>query len=217
MHEEKTVSYTTTNTYYTLNTFSEKTTKIWIVCHGISYLSSYFLEHFKSLNPEENYIIAPQAPSKYYQDKRYKYIGASWFTRLNIEFETQNIINYLNQVYQTEAKTKMNHDLKLIIMGYSQGVSAITRWLAKVPINCSALILHSGSVPKEFDNQTFEYLKEAKVYCVYGDADDYLSKNKMKEELNYLKELFDKSLEVMCFEGKHEVHEPSLITISNSL
>ena len=93
MHEEKTVSYTSQNTYYTLNKLTEKTTKIWLVCHGIGYLSPYFLEHFKKLDPERNYIIAPQAPSKYYQDKRYKYIGASWFTRLNTEMETHKQIN----------------------------------------------------------------------------------------------------------------------------
>ena len=76
MHPEKQVSYKTTNTYTTLNTFTEKTTTIWMVCHGLGYLSTYFIDHFKGLSPDANYIIAPQAPSKYYQDKSYTYIGA---------------------------------------------------------------------------------------------------------------------------------------------
>ena len=63
---EKQVSYNTTNTYSTLNTLTDKTKNVWFVCHGIGYLSRYFLKYFDELNSDENYIIAPQAHSKYY-------------------------------------------------------------------------------------------------------------------------------------------------------
>ena len=63
---EKQNTYTTTNTYTTLNNIGPKTKNVWIVFHGIGYLSRYFINYFNTLNPNENYIIAPQAPSKYY-------------------------------------------------------------------------------------------------------------------------------------------------------
>ena len=106
MREEKTVSYTTTNTYQTLNTFTPKTEEIWMVCHGLGHLTKYFLNHFEKLDPEKHYIIAPQAPSKYYQDKRYKYIGASWLTRENTDIEIENVLNSSQKKSQNLVQTK---------------------------------------------------------------------------------------------------------------
>ncbi|MGO4913620.1 alpha/beta hydrolase [Leeuwenhoekiella sp. W20_SRS_FM14] len=214
MHEEKTVSYTTQNTYYTLNTFTAKTKKIWLVCHGIGYLSTYFLDHFKHLDPDENYIIAPQAPSKYYQDKKYKYVGASWFTRVNTQLEIQNVTNYLDQVYVQEISDKLQGPVKLTILGYSQGVSAVTRWLAHAKVYCDNLVLHSGSTPREFHSETFKHLNHTKVSVIYGTEDMYLSYSKMIAELNYLKSIFNNKLNIIPFKGKHEVHEPTLLHLS---
>ncbi len=213
MHEEKTVSYTSQNTYYTLNKLTEKTTKIWLVCHGIGYLSPYFLEHFKKLDPERNYIIAPQAPSKYYQDKRYKYIGASWFTRLNTEMETHNVVRYLDEVYNNEIKER-NNKIEFIAMGYSQGVSAITRWLANSKISCDHLIIHSGSVPEEFNESSFAKMDSTKITLLYGIDDPYISEKKIENQLSYLQSVFKKEINLIPFNGVHEVHEESLIALS---
>jgi len=74
---EKQVSYQIKNSYSTLNNYTEKTKNVWVVFHGIGYLSRYFLKYFKHLDPEENYIIAPQAQSKYYLNNKYRHVGAS--------------------------------------------------------------------------------------------------------------------------------------------
>jgi hypothetical protein len=102
MSTEKQVLYTAKNTYDTLNKFTDKTKNIWMVFHGMGYLSRYFIDYFSELNSDENYIIAPQAPSKYYQDKAFKRVGASWLTRENTIAETENILNYVDAVYKNE-------------------------------------------------------------------------------------------------------------------
>ena len=81
MYSEKEVSYTTTNTYSPLTKLTSKTKNIWFVCHGLGFLSRYFIQYFNELNPEENYIIAPQAQSKHYLKNQYKHVGASWLTK----------------------------------------------------------------------------------------------------------------------------------------
>ena len=91
MSKEKRLSYTISNTYSTLNEHTENTKTVWLVFHGIGYLSRYFLKYFKHLNPEENYIIAPQAQSKYYLNGEYRHIGASWLTKENTEEEIKNM------------------------------------------------------------------------------------------------------------------------------
>jgi hypothetical protein len=49
---EKQVSYKTTNTYQTLNSYSDTTKNVWIVFHGLGFLSRYFLRHFEILDPK---------------------------------------------------------------------------------------------------------------------------------------------------------------------
>ena len=42
---QKTASYTSTNTYDTLNTLNDNTQNVWIVFHGIGYLSRFFISY----------------------------------------------------------------------------------------------------------------------------------------------------------------------------
>jgi predicted esterase len=117
-HNEKTVAYTTENSYLTQNTISASTKNVWLVFHGIGYLSRYFVKYFNSLDPETNYIIVPQAPSKYYLGNEYKYVGASWLTKENTRMEIGNVLNYIDAVLEAENLPK---DLNFVLFGFSQG------------------------------------------------------------------------------------------------
>ena len=200
--EEKEISYTTTNSYSTLNDLSDETKNVWLVFHGMGYLSRYFLKYFKSLNAKENYIIAPQAQSKYYLPPNYQHVGASWLTKENTIKETENVMHYIDAVFKAEALPK---DKNLIVFGYSQGVSVAMRYLAKRQLNCAQLILHSGGIPKELTFKDFEYLK-AKVTLIYGLNDQYLNEERMTAEKNRVLELFGKHVSIIPFEGTHEVN-----------
>ncbi len=136
--KEKQILYKTTNTYSTLNTLGKNTKNVWIVFHGIGFLSKYFIKYFNGLPKDENYIIAPQAPSKYYLNKDFKHVGASWLTKENRVMETKNVLSYMDNLYALE---KTPHHCQLIILGFSQGVSIATRWVAKSKISFDQLIL----------------------------------------------------------------------------
>ena len=200
--EEKEISYTTTNSYSTLNSLTSKTKNIWFVCHGMGYLSRYFLKYFKSLNPDENFIIAPQAQSKYYLGPKFQHVGASWLTKENTLKETENVIRYFDAVFETETLPK---DKRLIVFGFSQGVSVAMRYLAKRQLQCEHLVLHSGGIPKELTAKDFRFLN-AKVHLVYGKDDEYLNDTRMEEEIQRSKELFGDKVTIVSFEGTHEVN-----------
>ena len=204
---EKQVSYKITNNYTTLNKHTSKTKNVWVVFHGIGYLSKYFLKYFKDLNPEENYIIAPQAASKYYLNGKYTHVGASWFTKENTQTEVENALNYLEEVYQAE---KLFTATNLIILGYSQGVSVATRWVSKKKIQCSQLILCSGGLPKELKPIDFQHLKETKIHMIYGTNDPYMDEERLKNEQIHANQLFPNNLTVIPFDGVHEM-KPSII------
>ncbi|WP_034922996.1 alpha/beta hydrolase [Gillisia sp. CAL575] len=204
---EKQVSYKITNTYNTLNERTSKTKNVWVVFHGIGYLSKYFLKYFKGLNSEENYIIAPQAASKYYLNGKYTHVGASWFTKDNTQQEVENAMNYLDEVFQAENLKSVTN---LIVLGYSQGVSVATRWVARKGINPSQLILCSGGLPKELESKDFLHLNETKFALIYGTKDPYLDKERLESEKIKLKELFPENLNIFPFDGVHEM-KPSIL------
>ena len=200
--EEKEISYISTNSYSTLNQLTEATKNVWFVCHGMGYLSRYFLKYFNDLDATENYIIAPQAQSKYYLLPKYQYVGASWLTKENTVKETENIMRYFDAIFEAE---KIPKDKNLIIFGYSQGVSVALRYIAKRQLKCSQLVLHSGGIPKELTKEDFKFLK-TKVTLTYGLNDEYLNENRMNEEKNRALELFGNQIIILPFEGKHEVN-----------
>ena len=214
MTTEKKVIYTATNTYSVLNSYTEKTKNVWMVFHGLGYLSKYFIKYFSELNPEENFIIAPQAPSKYYQDKKFKHVGASWLTKENTTEETKNVLTYVDEVFKSEVnKTPKN----LIVLGYSQGVSIATRWVASRKINFNHLVLHSGGIPNELKQDDFSFLnKNTKVTYLYGNKDQYINEARKTEEELKGNQLFGKNLKFEVFNGIHEVNTDYISRLSKT-
>lgn len=203
-NEIKRVDYITTNTYETLNSLSPTTKNIWIVFHGIGFLSRFFLRYFEELEPTENYIIAPQAPSKYYLNGEYKHVGASWLTKENTEQETKNGIAYINAVLAAE---NIPRKCTVIVLGFSQGVSVALRYLAQTQFSCNTLVLYAGGIPNELKKSDFNYLRapKTKIISVLGDTDAYITPERLKDERGKLKAIFGDTYEQITFKGGHEV------------
>tara|TARA_R110000868_G_scaffold118534_4_gene314331 strand:- start:1097 stop:1741 length:645 start_codon:yes stop_codon:yes gene_type:complete len=201
---QKQVKYTSINTYETLNTLSNKTKNVWLVFHGIGYLSRYFLKYFNELNSIENYIIAPQAPSKYYLNTKYTHVGASWLTKEDTATEIKNVSAYIDAVFDAE---NIPEGCNLIIFGFSQGVSIATRWLALRKLKCQQLVLYAGGIPNELKPNDFTFLNEQKstVKIIIGTADEYLNEERMKIETEKIKKLFRNKAEIITFDGGHEI------------
>lgn len=201
---EKKVIYQSSNSYSTLNEFTSKTKHIWFACHGLGFLSRYFISYFKSLDKTENYVIAPQAPSKYYQGKDFKYVGASWLTKENTKVETKNVLNYLQAVYDAE---QIHDENKLILFGFSQGVSVSTRWMVSQKIEPAILVIYAGRIPEELTAEDLAYLKNTKVKIIYGNQDPFINPKVLVSQKNFAEKLFGKDrLEIIEFQGKHEMN-----------
>ncbi|MEG9326579.1 esterase [Salinimicrobium catena] len=211
MINEKKVSYQSINTYSTLNQYTSKTKNVWVVFHGIGYLSRYFMKYFRHLNHEENYIIAPQAPSKYYLNGKYEHVGASWATRENTQQEIQNALAYLEEIFKME---NLENAPNLILFGYSQGVSVVSRWVARRKIKCSKLIFHSGRIPKELKTEDFTFLEDTEISFVYGTEDPFVSEEFLASEKERLKTLFPKNLKFIPFDGGHEVNKEIILKLA---
>lgn len=200
---DKTVSYRSVNTYTTLNELGPETKRVWIVLHGIGYLSRYFIRPFGILDPQENFIIAPQAPAKYYLTTAYKHVGASWLTRESLQMEIENGIAYLDALFK---EVKVPEHCELIILGFSQGVSMASRWVSKSKIGCSQFILVAGGIPVELQHSDFEFLSDtARIRYFIGDKDEFLTAERLQTVKGKLQQLFGERAEFSHFQGKHEI------------
>ncbi|GAA3791182.1 esterase [Corallibacter vietnamensis] len=199
---EKEITYKTSNSYATLNHLSSTTKNVWFVCHGMGYLSRYFLRYFEGLNKEENYIIAPQAQSKYYIPPKFRHVGASWLTKENTVKETENVMRYFDAIFEAE---NIPNNLNFVVLGYSQGVSVAMRYVAKRKLQCQQLVLHSGGIPKELTSSDFSFYT-GKTTMIYGTDDEYLNAERITIETTRANELFNNKVTIIPFDGKHVVN-----------
>ncbi len=211
MSMEKEVSFKTNKTYSTLNTI-DKNQNIWFACHGIGQLSHYFLNNFLNIPKEKNYIIAPQAPSKYYHSTQTKRVGACWLTKENTQLEQRNIFRYFDEILNQEKPVTPN-----IFIGFSQGVSVMLRYLVYKKLNVNDIVIMSGKIPEELKESDFNFLsKKTKVWLSYGLSDPLLNNKLIDIEINKSRQLFGKRLNIMAFDGKHEIDQELILNLGNS-
>lgn len=213
----KSVQYSTVKTYETHGQLNADTDYVWLLFHGFGQLADSFIKDFKNLG-ENHYVIALQAPSKFYV-KGFTQIGASWLTQQDLELEKENVLNYIQKVYQAEGLADRT-DLKLNLLGFSQGVSVMTRFLAKYKISFHQLICWAGKFPKELQASDFNYLdqksNQVKVLLVAGKEDPVAPPEQIKKELKRLASFFTK-IETLSYTGGHKISADVISQINNQL
>ena len=170
----------------------------------MGHLSTYFIRYFNELPKEENYIIAPQAQSKYYLNDSYSHVGASWLTKNNTEEGIDNVLNYIDTVFKSE---EVPEHCELMVLGFSQGVSVATRWIAQRKLICNHLVLYAGSLPNELNHTDFSHIQsdEIKVTYIIGTEDPYLNTKRKNLEVSKIERIFQGKANEIYFEGGHEV------------
>jgi predicted esterase len=200
--------------YYTLGELNDNTKTIWFVVHGYGQLSQYFIRKFANITNNETFIVAPEAPSRFYLDDDFKRVGASWMTRELRHSEIYDNNDYLNTIYENLLKDRDLTNIEINILGFSQGCATVCRWLGAGKIKCNRLLLWAGF----FSNGIREViepekLKNVDTYYIYGDNDEFLVAYPEISE-KFRATLIDEiNLKVICFEGKHTVDEPTLKSI----
>ena len=188
--------------YYTLNKLTEDTERIWLVFHGYGQLAEYFIKKFEGLDPEKNFIIAPQGLSKYYLDGVYGRVGASWMTKEDRLTEIDNQYAYIDAVlsqYDTSEK-------QLIYFGFSQGTATMGRYAAHAKIPFKKMIIWAGTFPPDTDPKDWQYLNGSEEIHYYTSREDKYFKEEMIDNQNkVLKAAMNREPELHLYEGGHRV------------
>jgi predicted esterase len=200
--------------FYTLGELNKKTKKIWFVVHGYGQLSQYFIKKFNQIVDNETFVVAPEAPARFYLDANYSRVGSSWTTRELRDFDKRDNNDFLNQVYDNLLKDRDLSNIEINILGFSQGCATVCRWIGDGHIKCNRLLLWAGF----FSNGIREViepkqLENIETYYIYGDKDEYLIAYPEISEKFRAGMIEDINPKVICFEGKHTVDEPTLKAI----
>lgn len=190
--------------YFTLNELTDKTKKVWLVCHGYGQLARFFHRKFKVLDAEENFMIFPQGLSRFYLPGHQR-VGATWMTKEDRLTEIENQYTYLDQVLRDELGEDLN-GYQFHFFGFSQGVATIMRYLVYSQLPVKQLTLWAGGMPPELTRKDFEFLPaDATVQLLLGDEDQYYSSQAYEEHVNKAKELMGNAVQFTIFSGGHEI------------
>ena len=194
---------------FTLGTLSSRTKNIWLVFHGYGMLAQYFIKKFDELDFDENFIIAPEALSRFYQAGFTGRIGASWMTSEDRENEIHDYVEYIEEVFQKHINPYRD-DRKIIALGFSQGVATLFRWANSKLHKIDKLVAWSGTIPNEVIENY--HLSDSQLYIFYGNEDPFLKKERMTQ---YIEELEENNIMFIIneFDGGHVIVKEKLSTI----
>jgi predicted esterase len=202
--QHRTLQVPRTAHLHQLGTLRSQTQDVWIVLHGYGQLARYFVRHFEVLANEQTVVIAPEALSRFYLERVSGRVGASWMTKEERLHEITDYVTYLNLVsdlVQQEAPAARLH-----ILAFSQGAATACRWVAQAQVPVAELVLWAGIFPEDMEIASArQNLSAPRLTYVYGLQDPYIADGKVHEQLTRVREA-GLELEVISFEGKHEIN-----------
>ena len=198
------VSFTASGTYYSLG----KGESLLYVLHGYGQLARFFIRKFQLLEDEFT-IVAPEGLHRFYLQGTSGRVGASWMTKEERETDIKNYINFLDTLHRKHFATQSWKTI--VVLGFSQGVATAFRWLADGKITANTFLLCSGMIPPDVNlKEKHHIFSKLKMAYFSGNDDPY----KTEEAVKTFQERLDKlpfSIRNIAFEGKHEVHIPSIL------
>ncbi len=183
--------------------------QLWIVCHGYAQLAAEFMENFKLLDNEHTLVIAPEGMNHFYKKGFTGPVGANWMTRHHREDAIADYALYLQTLYNQYTE-QIPYDVRIVLLGFSQGTATICRWALRHHPHFHDLILWAGLPPEDLDYTAHRsYLADKNLYLIYGTSDPFLT----PDRLSALQEIEEKNgldFEEKPFDGGHEIPSEAL-------
>jgi predicted esterase len=207
--EESHITVTRTARYYTLGAGVMAPRELWFVCHGYGQLAGYFARHFEPLDDGTRVIVVPEALSRFYfGDSREPrapdaMVGATWMTREDREREIDDHVAYLDALYAEVRRHRGRAKARVTVLGFSQGVATVCRWLSRGSARADRLVLWSGRIPQDiFPLPEASPLRSVTLTVAVGSTDAYVTPL-MAAEQEALLRGEKLAFEVRRFDGGH--------------
>src|SRR6266571_755614 len=192
--------------------------EVWFACHGYGQLAARFLEKLRVLDDGRRYLVAPEGLSRFYlsESPTERRVGASWMTREDRLAEIEDYVRYLDAVYAEVFGSLDRARVTVHALGYSQGASTVSRWVAMGKAKIDRLTLWGGEFPPDLDltlDTVANRLRAARMTLVYGRSDEYITPKVIQTITTRLRQ-HGISFNEIAFDGGHELNEGVLRSLS---
>src|SRR2546430_6086786 len=218
--QEHHIGVTRSARYFTLGDSSRGVGEVWFACHGYGQLAARFLEKLGVLGDGRRYLVAPEGLSRFYlsESSTERRVGASWMTREDRLAEIEDYVQYLDAVY-ADVFGFLDRALGTAhALGFSQGASTVSRWVALGKAKIDRLILWGGEFPPDLDltlDTTLGRLRAARLALVYGRSDEDITPKAVQAVTTRLRQ-HGIPYEEIPFDGGHELDEAVLRELAAS-
>jgi predicted esterase len=212
--QEHHLSVSRTARYFTLGHSSPGVAEVWFACHGYGQLAARFLEKLRVLEDGRRYLVAPEGLSRFYlsESPTERRVGATWMTREDRLAEIADYVAYLDAVYAGVFASLDRARVTVHALGYSQGASTVSRWVALGKAKIDRLTLWGGEFPPDLDltvDTVVGRLRAARMTLVYGRSDEYLTP-KVVQAITARLQQHGIPYNEIPFDGGHELSEAVL-------
>jgi predicted esterase len=198
--------------YSIMGSLEGELSEVWFVCHGHGQLARRFLSRFLPLERPDRLFIAPEALSRYYlappvagPHPAGAPVGASWMTSEDRELEIRDYVHYLDVLHDKIFTVVDRAKVKLWVLGFSQGVATVARWVARGNVDPDRVVLYAGILPPELDAEGAARLaRQSPLTIALGTSDEFAGPELVASQEERLQEL-GVAHTTIRFDGGHEV------------
>jgi predicted esterase len=200
--------------YYQIGEVNQKTTEVWLCCHGYGQLAARFAQRFETIASEERVIVAPEGLHRFYLDPpdrpaTDRRVGATWMTREDRETDIRDYIEYLEQVCALVCSGPAQ-SAQVIGFGFSQGTATIARWAAVTQHNLSRLVLWGSGLPPDLDwARAVRRYRSLQITLVTGEQDEFATPAGIAAQQQLLREQ-GLQFDTIGYAGGHQLDEATL-------
>ncbi len=186
---------------------------LWLVLHGYGQLAIDFLDRLGAVDDGTRLLVAPEALSRFYdanaplQSHAEAAVGASWMTREDRLEEIEDSMAWLDRVHAEVRRSVM--DAPLTVLGFSQGATAASRWVARSTVPVARLICWGAGVAPELPVGAGTPLARTPCTIVIGTRDRFVSGERVEAERQRLTAAGHPA-RFVAFEGGHRLDDATL-------
>jgi predicted esterase len=203
------IKFTKSGRYFTHGEMSDGKELI-IALHGYGHLAAFFIKKFHQIDTSKYVIVCPEGLNRYYQNGTHGRVGASWMTKEDRENDIQDYITFLDTLLD-HLKSECSFS-KITLVGFSQGGATASRWLAYGHHNFDRFILWATVFPPDMEKEYTSKFNESENFFVFGSEDEYYSPAIVEDHFKEIQAL-ELNFQMINFEGKHNIHQETLLNI----
>lgn len=184
---------------------------MWFVLHGYGMLAGQFIRFFSDLASPERLIVAPEAMNRFYlvgvekTPAAERPVGATWMTREDRASEIADYVEYLDTLHAEITASSGGANVRVVLLGFSQGAATATRWITHGRARIDRLILWGGLIPPDADlAKGHAALHNVPLTLVAGERDQYINGTALADDAARL-DAARIPFELIRFDGGHVI------------